>query len=298
MATLHRLINIGHVSNNLHYNKNVNTDTNMQHKTVLITGATDGLGRQVALRLAQMDAHVIIHGRNPEKALRVQQEIISITGNQQVEFLIADLQSLAQVRSLATEVMQRTSKLDVLINNAGVFMPRRKLSLDGHEMTFAVNHLAPFLLTTLLLDLLKKSAPARVVTVSSVGHKYVYLNPTDLQGKHFFWNWVAYCRSKLLNILFTFELARRLKGSGVTANAVHPGVIRETNLAKTAWIKFGIGLEEGAESIVHLAVSPTVEGISGKYFHHKDIGKPSPIAYVKKLQRKLWQLSAAMTGVY
>jgi len=268
----------------------------LKGKTILITGATDGIGKQTTLRLAEMGARILMHGRNSDKAEQVRQEIISKSGNPNVEVLIADLQSLKQVRQLASEVKTRTNRLDVLINNAGVYMKKRRLSEDGYEMTFAVNHLAPFLLTNLLLDLLKQSAPSRVVTVSSVGHKLVYLNMADLQGKFFFWDWVAYCRSKLLNVLFTFELSERLKGTGVVANAVHPGVIT-TNLLKKAKIGSSASVEDGAEPLVYLATSPELNNVSGKYFNRKKIAKSSAFAGYRKLRRKIWTLSTQLTGL-
>ncbi|MCJ7696435.1 MAG: SDR family oxidoreductase [Anaerolineaceae bacterium] len=268
----------------------------MKGKTILITGATDGIGKQTALRLAEMGAHVLLHGRNPKKAEQVRQEIISKSGNSKVEVFIADLQSLKQVRQLASDVKKSTNRLDVLINNAGVYIKKRRLSEDGYEMTFAINYLAPFLLTNLLLDLLKKSAPARVVTVSSIGHKLVYLNMADLQGKFFFWDWVAYCRSKLLNVLFTFELSERLKGTGVAANAVHPGVIT-TNLLKKAKIGSSATVEDGADPIVYLATSPELNNVSGKYFNRKQISKANILAGYFKLRKKLWTLSMQLSGL-
>jgi len=274
----------------------MDTNNNMQGKTVLITGATDGIGKQTALKLARMSARILLHGRNPEKAETVRQEIISDSSNPNVEVVIADLQSLKQVRQLATEVKNRTERLDVLINNAGVYMNKRRLSEDGYEMTFAVNHLAPFLLTNLLLDLLKKSAPSRVITVSSVGHKLVYLNMANLQGKFFFWDWVAYCRSKLLNVLFTFELSERLKGSGVTANAVHPGVIT-TNILKKARIGTGTPVEEGAEPLVYLASSTELNNVSGKYFDRKKIGKPNALSKHINLRKRIWEISTRLSGL-
>ena len=265
-------------------------------KTILITGATDGIGKQAALMLARMGARILLHGRNPEKAELVRQEIIQESNNPLVETVIADLQSLKQVRHLANEVKKRTDHLDVLINNAGVYMNKRRLSEDGYEVTFAVNHLAPFYLTNLLLDLLKKSAPSRVVTVSSVGHKFVYLNMADLQGKFFFWDWVAYCRSKLLNILFTFELSERLKGSGVVANAVHPGVI-SSNLLKSARIGSSMSVEDGAAPIVFLASSPELATVTGKYFNRMNVGPSSPIAKQQKLRKKVWEISSILCGL-
>jgi NAD(P)-dependent dehydrogenase (short-subunit alcohol dehydrogenase family) len=269
---------------------------NLSGKTILITGATDGIGKQTALMLARMGARILLHGRNPEKAELVRLEIIQESNNPLVETIIADLQSLKQVRYLASEVKKRTDHLDVLINNAGVFMNKRRLSEDGYEMTFAVNHLAPFYLTNLLLNLLKKSAPSRVVTVSSVGHKMVYLNLADLQGKFFFWNWVAYCRSKLLNVLFTFELSERLKGSGVVANAVHPGVI-SSNLLKSARVGSSMSVEDGAAPIVYLASSPELVNVSGKYFNRMKIGASSSISKHINLRKKVWEISSNLCGL-
>jgi NAD(P)-dependent dehydrogenase (short-subunit alcohol dehydrogenase family) len=271
-------------------------DLRLVGKTILITGATDGIGKQAAIKLARMGARIIIHGRNPEKAENVRLEVIQASNNPLVETVIADLQSLKQVRNLASEVKKRTDHLDVLINNAGVYVNNRRLSEDGYEMTFAVNHLAPFLLTNLLLDLLKKSSPSRVVTVSSVGHKMVYLNLADLQGKFFFWDWVAYCRSKLLNILFTFELSERLKGSGVVANAVHPGVI-SSNLLKSARLGSSMTVEDGADPIVYLASSPDLVTVSGKYFNRLKIGNSSAISKRVNLRKKIWEISSILSGL-
>jgi NAD(P)-dependent dehydrogenase (short-subunit alcohol dehydrogenase family) len=269
----------------------------MSNKTILITGATDGLGKQTALQLAKLGARIFLHGRNPIKAENVRAEIIGQTGNCAIDVLTADFQSLRQVREMVTTIKQRTPHLDILINNAGVYMHERRLSEDGYEMTFAVNHLAPFLLTNLLLELLKQSAPSQVITLSSVGHKLVTLNMADLQGKHFFWGWVAYCRSKLLNVLFTFELAERLKGSGVNANAIHPGVVRATNLTRKAKVGWGITVNEGAESIVNLATSSALAKVSGAYFNRLKQGKASPIARKIALRKQVWQISSELTSL-
>lgn len=273
------------------------TENQFTTKTILITGASDGLGKQAALELAKSGAQLFLHGRNIEKTQLVANELIAQTGNEAIEVIIADLQSLKEVRGLAAELMKRTSKLDVLINNAGVYMNKRSFTEDGFEMTFAVNHLAPFLLTNLLVDLLKQSPSARIINLSSVGHRYVYLNPSDIQSKHFFWNWVNYCRSKLLNILFTFQLAQHLLGSQVVANCLHPGVIKNTNLTKTALITWGISLIDGAKSIVNLATSPKLDKVSGKYFDKLKMSKPSLIAQNKSLQRRVWELSAEWSGL-
>src|SRR5215207_6225037 len=200
----------------------------MSEKIILITGATNGIGKAAALELAKQGNTVVIVGRNPAKTQATVEEIKQQSGNSAVEGLIADLSSLADVRRLADEFRQRHSRLDVLINNAGALFAERELTVDGYEMTFAVNHLAYFLLTNLLLDLLKASAPARIVNVASDAHKGMKINFDDLQLEKNYGGMMgpAYGQSKLANILFTYELARRLAGTGVTVNALHPGLVR------------------------------------------------------------------------
>ncbi len=268
-------------------------DTTLQGKTVLITGATDGIGKATAQELAAMGARILLHGRNPEKAQNAQKTIQTATGNSKIEILIADLQSMDAVRKLATQVHQTTDRLDVLINNAGVYMQEKVLTPDGFEMTFAVNHLAVFLLTNLLLDLLKKSAPSRIITVSSVAHGSARLDLENLNAEKKFHGWGAYCVSKLGTLLFTFELARRLEGTEVTANALHPGTINTKMLAKLGLD--GKPVERGAETPVYLASSPEVASISGKYFSRKQVAQPSDMALDEDLQKKFWDISAAMT---
>lgn len=265
----------------------------MNEKTILITGATDGLGKQTALQLAQLGATVLIHGRNSEKLENVKNEIIAKTGNEKISTFKADFQSLCQVKRLAEELKEKLVHLDVLINNAGVFMRRRELTEDGFEKTFGVNYLAPFVLTNQLLPLLKSSAPARIINVSSMGHRFVWLNLNNLQGERFYWGWIAYCQSKLLNILFTFELADRLKDSGVYVNAIHPGTVR-SNLTQKASILTGITATQGAESIVRLATSAEGGAVSGVYFNRFRPAVPSPVARNTKLQKELWEKSKAL----
>ncbi|MFZ3070905.1 MAG: SDR family NAD(P)-dependent oxidoreductase [Anaerolineaceae bacterium] len=219
------------------------------------------------------------------------------TGNPRVDSSLADLSSLTQVRQLAAEIQSRCSHLDVLINNAGIFSKKRKLSEDGFELTFAVNYLAPFLLTTLLRPLLVGSAPARVVSLSSVAHRYTWLDKNHFQGGSFYWGWVAYSRSKLLLILFSNELASQLKGTGVTSNTLHPGIIPGTHVTKNIGIKIGTSRKTGAEAIVNLAVNPALEGITGAYFSgHKKVN-PSPFARDEAIQKRLWQESLIWTGL-
>ncbi len=273
-----------------------NEVNNVDQKTILITGATDGLGKQTALQLARSGAKILLHGRNPEKLEFASNEIKTLSNNPHIFSFTADLQSLSQVRRLAGEIKEFTPQLDVLINNAGVYMHRRVLSEDGYEMTFAVNHLAPFLLTHLLLPLLKQSPPAKIITVSSAGHQFVTLNLKNLQGDHFYWDWVAYCRSKLMNLLFSFELSERIKGQGICAVAIHPGVIR-TKLTKKALVSWGISVEEGAKSITRLALDPSIADYNGGYFHRYHLGKASLVARNRKLQKKFWQISADLVGI-
>lgn len=267
----------------------------MNEKIILITGATDGLGKQTALQLAQLGATLLIHGRNFKKLESVRKEIIAKTGNEKIKMVQADFQSLSQVKQMAEDLNRTLSRLDVLINNAGVFMRRREMTEDGFEMTFGVNHLAPFLLTNLLLNLIKSSAPARIINVSSMGHRFVWLNLKNMQGERFYWGWVAYCRSKLINILFTRELAERLRGSGICANAIHPGTLH-SNLTLKASILMGITAAAGAESIVKLATGTEGGQVSGMYFNRFKPAAPSPVALNQKLQKIMWEISEEMVG--
>ncbi len=272
----------------------MNRETPMEGKIVLVTGATDGIGRQTALELARLGAQVIVHGRNPEKAEKVAEDIRARSGNPRVEVLVGNLASMQQIRHMADEFRKRFSQLHVLINNAGVYQSTRRLTEDGFEMTFAVNHLAPFLLTGLLLPTLLSSQPARIVTVSSMAHAR-QIDFDNLQGEKGYSGYGAYSLSKLCNILFTFELAEKLKGTGVTANCLHPGVIN-TKLLRAGWGMGGAPVEEGARTSVYLATAPELEGVTGKYFSNLRETRPAAIAYDEKVRRKLWELSEAMTG--
>ena len=267
----------------------------MKTKTILITGTTDGIGKQTALDLAKTGATILLHGRNPARGERVLREIRNATGNGRIEIFIADLASLKQVRNLAEQVHQKHDSLDVLINNAGVYETTRKITQDGFEMTFAVNHLAPFLLTLLLLDLLIKSAPSRIINVSSIAHASS-IDFENLQGEKHYGGYEAYSLSKLCNILFTYELAQRLKGGGVTVNCLHPGVIN-TKLLKTGWGMGGSPVTEGCKTSVYLATAPELAKVTGKYFMNKRQKKSSRISYDTETQTKLWQISEQLTGI-
>jgi NAD(P)-dependent dehydrogenase (short-subunit alcohol dehydrogenase family) len=269
----------------------------MKDKIVLITGSTDGIGKQTALELARMGAFVLLHGKEAARGKAVMSEIKRSTGNKRVEFLIADLSSLTQVRKLAEDVEKNYPHLDVLVNNAGVYMHHRQLTEDRFEMTFAVNHLAHFLLTDLLLDLLKKSSHTRVVTVSSMAHQSAGFDFENLQAERHFEAYGAYANSKLANIAFTYELALRLKGTGITANTLHPGVIGTKLLRAGFGSMGGSSLEKGARTTVYLATSQDVDSISGKYFVDCQEHPTSEASYDPVIQQELWRISEKLVGI-
>jgi NAD(P)-dependent dehydrogenase (short-subunit alcohol dehydrogenase family) len=268
----------------------------VKDKTILVTGATDGIGRQTALDLARLGARVLIHGRNKEKGIRTLDELNRETCNEKLALYVADFSSLADVRRMAEEIKREQSHLDVLINNAGSFFKDHELNADGLEMTFVVNHLASFLLTNLLLDLLKKSAPARVVTVESSAHKNIKeIDWENLQGEKTYDEFDAYALCKLASICTMNELAQRLAGSGVTVNTLHPGVI-DTKLLRMSYNIPGASVEEGAQTSVYLATETEVEGVTGKYFSHK-VEKPvSDLAKDPQNQKKFWDISEQLVA--
>jgi len=269
----------------------------MPSKTMLVTGATDGIGMQTAIDLARLGHHVLIHGRSQARGECLVGHIRQTIQHAQVELVLADLAQMAQVRALAQDILDKYPRLDVLINNAGVFQDTRTLTGDGFETTFAVNHLAPFLLTNLLLERLKASAPSRIISVSSGTHRGGQIEWDNLQGERHYSGYDAYSRSKLANVLFAFALARRLKGTGVTSNALHPGVI-STKLLHAGWKSAGgADLERGAETSVMLATDPAVEGITGRYFDNRREAASSPATQDIRLQEELWRVSAGMVGL-
>ena len=279
----------------------------MQGKICLITGATSGIGKATALGLAKLGATVVLVSRDRARGEQAQSEIQAQSGNPHIDLLLADLSSQQSIRQLADDFKQRYSQLHVLINNAGVFQLRKRLTVDGLDMVFAVNQLAPFLLTNLLLDVIKASAPSRIVNVSSGSHEANYLKLDDLQSEKHYRPMRAYGQSKLALVLFTYELARRLEGTGVTANCLHPGFVA-TNiaqrdlppiariLAKPVFL-FGISPEEGAKTSLYLASSPEVEGVTGKYFVKSVPRQSAPLTHDVSLQHKLWQVCEVMTGL-
>ncbi|VAX17945.1 hypothetical protein MNBD_IGNAVI01-2854 [hydrothermal vent metagenome] len=265
----------------------------MKNKIILITGATDGIGKQTAIELAKFGAKIIVHGRNNEKCIKTVAEITDKTGNSDIDHLSADLTSLAQVKEMADKVKSKYERLDVLINNAGVFENEKTFTFDGYEITFAVNHLAHFLLTILLLDLIKKSAPSRIINVSSMAHSGNEFDLENLNSEKSFSSYNAYSISKAANILFTYKLAEDLKDAGVTVNALHPGVI-STKLLHKGWAIGGDNLESGAATSVYLASSEEVEGVTRKYFSNKRQSHSSSLTHDKELQEKLWDISYKM----
>lgn len=274
----------------------------MKNKTCLITGANSGIGKEAAIQLAKMGAHIVIVCRTSEKGEAAASEIQSKSGNGSVEFLVADLSSQASIRNLVSEFTRKHNRLDVLLNNAGIAPKRRQLSADGIEMTFAVNHLGYFQLANQLLDSLRAAAPSRIVNVSSDAHRSGVLDFDNLQAEKKFSTWGVYSLSKLLNLMFTFELARKLQGTGVSANALHPGfvstsIFRDTPaLLKMAVRMFALSVEKGAETSVYLASSPEVEGISGKYFVKKKEANPAAKALDAQAAQRLWSISEQLTG--
>jgi len=276
---------------------------NMNGKICLVTGGTNGIGKATAQALAQMGGTVVIVGRSAPKTAQAVQEIRASSGNKNVDSLLADLSSQQEVRRLANEFMNRYSHLHVLINNAGAVFMQRQLSVDGIEMTFALNHLASFLLTDLLLDTLRASAPARIINVSSGAHTTGKIEFDNLQGERGYSPRV-YENSKLANILFTMELAHRLEGTGVTVNALHPGFTatgfaRNNGKVMAALVSLfaplvGRSPAKGAQTSIHLASSPGVKGMTGKYFFDSHVTSAAPQATDMVVARKLWDVSAKM----
>lgn len=277
----------------------------MNKKLILITGATAGIGEVAARTLATQGHEIIIVGRNQQKAKGVAEHIRTQTGNNSVHDLLADFSDLQQIQQLADQVKTKFPKLDVLVNNAGTYYGKREKTKYGAEKTFVVNHLAPFLLTNILLDHLQEHA--RIINVSSNAHYGGTLDFNDLNLSKFYFGLTAYQRSKLANVLFTYELARRLASTTITANALHPGLIATDIFRRSygilgpfiKWIisRRSITLEEGADNTIFLSTSADVEGVTGKYFVKRNAVKSAPLSYDEALAKQLWDVSEKLTGL-
>jgi len=279
----------------------------MQGKVCIVTGANSGIGKATALGLAQMGATVVMVCRNQSKGEEAQNEIKEKSENDAIDLMLADLSSQESIRQLAENFQQHYQQLHVLINNAGVANLTRRETSDGFEMMFAVNYLAPFLLTNILLEKLKASAPARIVNVSSESHQAGYIIMDDLQSEKKY-KFKAYGQSKLALVLFTYELARMLQGTSVNANCLHPGFVA-TNFGQNGAgsvgrgivkliSRLGISPEEGAKTSIYLASSPEIEGVTGKYFIKSIPVRSAPISYDETLQRQLWEVSAKLVNLH
>jgi NAD(P)-dependent dehydrogenase (short-subunit alcohol dehydrogenase family) len=271
--------------------------TRLSGKTALITGSTDGVGRVVAKQLGDAGTRVLVHGRDRERGERLVAEIKE--GGGSAEFLAADLSALAEVRRLAEAVQHSTDRLDILINNAGIGTggsgAPRQTSADGHERRFAVNYLAGFLLTRLLLPLIKRSVPARIVNVASAGQQAIDF--TDVMLTRGYSGTRAYCQSKLAQIMFTFDLADELDGTGATVNALHPATYMDTTMVRRAGITPSGSVAEGAEAILNLATSPALEGRSGLYFNGQREARADGQAYDAKARQRLKAISLELTSL-
>jgi NAD(P)-dependent dehydrogenase (short-subunit alcohol dehydrogenase family) len=278
----------------------------MGGKVCMVTGANSGIGKATALELASLGATVVMVCRSQERGEAALAEIKQKSSNQRIFLLLADLASQAAIRKLAEDFNKQFSALHVLINNAGIIPRKRQVTVDGFETQFAVNHLAPFLLTNLLLDTLKRSAPARIVTVTSDMHRGASISFDDLQSVGSYRPVRVYSETKLANVLFTYELARKLKGTKVTANCLHPGMVATKLLADGIGIPrpltsttklIGSSPEKGAKTSIYLAASPEVEGVSGKYFVKEKPVESSQISYDQSLAGRLWKQSAELAGL-
>ncbi len=261
----------------------------LEEKTILVTGATDGLGKRVARVLAGRGATVLLHGRSKERLEATLVEVRAETGSEKLRYYLADFSSLEEVRGLAGQIISDAVRLDVLVNNAGIIARERKESTDGHELTFAVNYLSHFLLTNLLLPLLRDSAPSRIVNVASAGQSPIdFADPMLERGYDAM---RAYSMSKLAQIMFTFELAERLPDTGVSVSALHPASLMDTKMVTETFGYTMSTVEVGAEATVRLATSPELEGVTGRYFDGKREARANRQAYDEAARERLWALS-------
>jgi len=279
-------------------------DWNIKNKNILVTGGTNGIGMATALELAKQRANVNIVARNEQRCIMTQKMIKEKTNNL-INYYVADLSSQKEIRNFTKIFKNNNDDLHVLINNAGVFLRKREESVDGLEMMFAINHLGYFLLTNLLLDLIEKSAPSRIINVSSLAHKFAKINFNDLQTKQDYTSMKAYGQSKLANILFSNHLAEKLKTKGVMVNSLNPGIVNSGFGLEENKKRSGISLmsiignspEKGAKTSVYLATSPDVADITGKYWSRKRQAKPSKKATDLITRQRLWNISKELTGL-
>ena len=281
----------------------------MKGKAVIVTGANAGIGKAAALKLAELGAHVVMVTRDAARGQAAQQEIITTSGNTRVDRLLADLSSQQSIRQLAASIHQGYERIDVLLNNAGGVFGERRLTVDGLEQTFALNHLGYFLLTHLLMDMLKHSAPARIINVSSRAHMGGHINFDDLQNEKNYRSFAAYSQSKLANVLFTYELARQLVGTNVTANCLHPGFVntrfgRDGDLSGLLGHLLGIispliarTPERGADTAVYLASAPDLEHVTGKYYDTRKDTHSSAESYDQEVAKRLWAVSEQLVAL-
>lgn len=268
----------------------------LYEKTVLITGATDGMGKETALMFAKVGATVLIHGRNPKKLADTLAALREANPKGQYYSYQADYASLADVRAMAETIKKEHQQIDILINNAGLYPDKRVITEDGFELTLQVNYLSSFLLTHALMPLLEASPEARIVNVSSIGHKLVWNSIKNPKFSPFFWRWVSYCRSKLLVVAWTIELARHLESKKITVNSVHPGVIR-TKVIRILPVSWGSSVPSGAKTIFNLATNPAYAMTTGQYFERYKLAKAAPMALNKRLQKNLWRASHDWAGL-
>ena len=261
----------------------------IEQETILVTGATDGLGKRVASELAQRGATVLLHGRSRERLQATLEEVRKETGSERSRHYLADLSSLKEVQELAGRILSDEERLSVLVNNAGIISRERTITEDGYELTFAVNYLSHFLLTSLLLPLLSDRAPTRIVNVASAGQRPIDFEDPMLERDYDAMK--AYSQSKLAQIMFTFELAGRLSDTGVTVNALHPASLMDTKMVNKTFGHSMSTIEEGAEATVRLAASPELEGVTGRYFDGKREARADRQAYDEEARKKLWDLS-------
>jgi NAD(P)-dependent dehydrogenase (short-subunit alcohol dehydrogenase family) len=278
----------------------------VKDKVCVVTGASGGIGKQVALGLARQGARVVIVSHSKERALKAVDEVVHTSLNPHVDLVVGDLSTNDGVRAAAAEIDRRYGQLHVLVNNAGLLIGKRTLTADGLDKTFALNHLAYFHLTNLLLDKIKASAPARIISTASSAHRLGRIDWENLQGERRYSQWGAYGTSKLMNILFAIELARRLEGTGVTSNAVHPGFVR-SEFARTAspiiraLVRAGmvgaLNVEKGARTTLWAATAPELSGTSGKYMARSALATPRATALDEAAQHRLWEVSEKLAGL-